>query len=184
MTIARRIAFAVAALAVPAFSLGAAPSGSTLKAKMTKAYAAVSSYKLTVLGSVRSVGVWNAPDRYQMTTTFQGKPIKTILIGNVYWIENGGKWQKSGNASNSLQVDITGLLRSAKANPSSAFSVMPDQTEDGKSVGTFGYTFKNGTSEVCNYDKTTFRATRCKSNQITILYSGYNDPSNKVANPT
>lgn len=184
MSIARRAAFAFSVLVIPAFSLGAAPSGSSLEAKMTKAYAGVSSYKLTVLGSVRSLGVWNKPDRYQMTTMFQGKAIKTILIGNVYWIESNGKWQKSGTASNSLQVDITGLLRNAKQTPSSAFVAMPDTTQDGKPVGTFGYTFKNGTSEVCNYDKTTYRATRCKSQQITILYSAYNDPSNKVANPT
>jgi len=50
-------------------------------------------------------------------------------------------------------------------------------------VGTFAYTFKNGTQETCNYDRATYRVTRCKADELILLYSAYNDPANRVTNP-
>ena len=167
------------ALAAPA----AAAPGADVKAKIYGAFATVKSYKLLVLGSVRSTGVWVAPNKYQMTTDFEGKPIKTIIQGRDYWIYTDGAWHKSGTASNNLDVDIAGLLRTAKADRGARFVAEPDQTQDGKRVGTFAYAFKNGTTETCNYDKATYRVTRCKADELTLLYSGYNDPANKVATP-
>ena len=180
----RRTAGAILlALAVP-LAAGAASAGDpALRSKIYGGFANVKSYKLTVLGSVRSLGVYVAPNKYQMTTMFEGKPIKTIIIGRDYWTYANGHWQKSGTASNSLDVDIAGLLRTAKTDPKAAFVPQPDATQDGKRVGTFLYTFKNGTEETCNYDKSTYRVTRCKANELTLLYSGYNDPSNVVAQP-
>ena len=162
---------------------GASESPAALRTKIFSAYRTVRSYRVTVLGSVRSLGVWMAPNKYQMTTDFAGKPVKTLIIGRDYWTLSAGKWQKSGTASNNLDVDIAGLIRTSKANPSVPFVPMPEQTQDGKRVGTFGYAFKNGTQEVCNYDRTTFLATRCKADELTLLYSGYNDRSNVVAKP-
>ncbi len=163
---------------------GAASAGDpALRSKIYGAFSNVKSYKLTVLGSVRSLGVYVAPNKYQMTTMFEGKPIKTIIIGRNYWTYANGHWQKSGTASNNLDVDIAGLLRNAKADPKAAFVPMPDATQDGRRVGTFAYTFKNGTEETCNYDKSTYRVTRCKADELTLLYSGYNDPGNAVAAP-
>jgi hypothetical protein len=175
----RRAAIAALALTLPVAAF-AAPAPS-LKAKVFASFASVKSYKLTVLGSVRSLGVYVAPDRYQMTTMLEGKPIKTIIIGHAYWVFADGKWEKSGTANN-LDADIAGLIRSAKNDPGSTFEALPDTLQDGKHVGTFGYTFKNGTNETCNYDKSTYRVTRCKSEELTLLYSQYNDPSNTVAN--
>ncbi len=174
------IVSAAAMCAIP-LTASAATGKDTLRAKIIGAFNGVKSYKLTVLGSVRSNGVFVKPDRYAMTTTFQGKPIKTVIIGSSYWLYSGGKWQKSGSAPNTLDVDIAGLLRNAQANPNSPFVAQPDQTQDGKKVGTFMYTFKNGAQETCNYDKSTYRATRCKGEELTLLYSGYNDPRNTVA---
>ncbi len=175
----RLIAAASLALALPGAASAAGDAG--LKPKIFAAFAGVKSYKLTVLGSVRSLGVYVKPDRYQMTTMLEGKPIKTIIVGHAYWVFANGKWEKSGTANN-LDSDIAGLIRSAKNDPKSVFAAQPDQTQDGKRVGTFGYTFANGTTETCNYDKTTYRVTRCKAEELTLLYSGYNDPSNVVPN--
>ncbi len=169
---------AAACLAAACTSSAAAADGA-LKPKIFAAFALVKSYKLTVLGSVRSLGVYVAPDRYQMTTMIEGKPIRTIIVGHAYWVLSNGKWEKSGTANN-LDADIAGLIRSAKADPQSALVPQPDQTRDGKRVGTFAYTFKNGTAETCNYDKTSYRVSRCKSEELTLLYSNYNDPSNVV----
>ncbi len=176
----RRVVAAVClTLALPIGSAGAADS--SLKPKIFAAFAGVKSYKLTVLGSVRSLGVYVAPDRYQMTTMLEGKPIRTIIVGHAYWVLSDGKWEKSGTANN-LDSDIAGLVRSAKNDPKSTFAALPDQTQDGKRVGTFQYTFKNGTTETCNYNKSSYRVTRCKAEELTLLYSGYNDPSNTVPN--
>jgi hypothetical protein len=174
---------AAVAIALPLAPVHAAPSAAALRGKVFSAYAAVTSYRVTVLGSVRSLGVWVSPNKYQMTTEFDGKTVKTLIIGHDYWTLSDGKWEKSGTASNNLDVDIAGLIRNAKANPGTAFVPMPDQTQDGKRVGTFGYAFKNGTEEVCNYDPATYLATRCKADELTLLYSGYNDRANAVAKP-
>jgi len=183
MFVLRRLAVAAvfAAFVLPG-AVGAA-SGGGLRSKIIAASDGVHSYKLLVLGTVRSFGVFVKPNRYQMTTMFQGKPIKTILIGQNYWTYSGGKWQKSGTASNNLDVDIAGLLRNAKSTPGAPFVPQPDQLQDGKKVGTFAYTFKNGTQEACNFDKKTYRVTRCKAEELTLLYSDYNNPRNTVANP-
>lgn len=166
----------------PAVPAGAA--GDTgARAKILAAFAHVTSYRVTVLGSVRSLGVWVAPNKYQMTTEFEGKPVKTIIIGHDYWIFSDGRWQKSGTASNNLDVDIAGLVRTAKSDPSVPFVPLGDQMQDGKRVNTFGFTFKNGNQETCNYDPATYRVTRCKTDELTLLYSGYNDSANRVANP-
>ncbi len=187
MSLTRRssaaLAFAILALVSPLAAESAANGGPALRSKIFTAFAGIRSYRVTVLGSVRSLGVWMAPNRYQMTTDFDGKPVKTLIVGRDYWTLSDGKWRKSGTASNNLDVDIAGLIRTAKADASIPFVAMPDQTQDGKRVGTFGFTFKNGTAEVCNYDRTTYLATRCKADELTLLYAGYNDPANRVAKP-
>ncbi len=183
--ISRAAACAVACLALvaPLSALGASSDGSNVRDKIFSAFAAVKSYKLTVLGSVRSLGVWMAPNRYQMTTEFEGKPVKTIIIGKDYWTLSNGKWEKSGTAGNNLDVDIAGLLRNAKADPKAPFVKLADRTQDGKRVGAFLFTFKDGTEETCDFDPKTYLVTRCKADELTLLYSGYNDPSNHVADP-
>ncbi len=174
---------AASCIALRTTGADAAPTGAQVRAKIFAAYRDVTSYRVTVLGSVRSLGVWVAPDKYQMTTDFDGKSVRTLIIGHDYWTFSGGKWQKSGTASNSLDVDIAGLIRTAKASPSVPFVALPDQTQDGKRVGTFGFTFKNGTEEVCNFDPATYLATRCKADELTLLYSAYNAKTNVVAKP-
>jgi hypothetical protein len=187
MPFARSIALSALAMAVGASPVAAAAAPSlgpaALRAKIFAAYQSVRSYRVTVLGSVRSLGVWVAPNKYQMTTDFGGRPVKTLIVGRDYWMLSGGKWQKSGTASNNLDVDIAGLIRNAKANPGIPFVPMPEQIQDGKRVGAFGYAFANGTDEVCNYDLATYLATRCKADELTLLYSAYNDPANVVAKP-
>ncbi len=159
-----------------------AASEAALRAHVLGAFAHVKSYRLTVLGSARSLGVWVAPDRYQMTTDIGGgAPVRTVIVGNDYWTLANGKWEHSGRVSNSLQVDIAGLFRDVKAHPGAPLVRLPDQRQDGKRVGTFGYSFKNGTDETCNYDRVSYRITRCKADEVTILYSGYNDRANRVA---
>jgi len=176
------MASAVTLAAVPRDAARAAADPG-LRTKIFGAFARVKSYRLTVLGSARSLGVWVAPNRYQMTTEIGGgKPVRTVISGSDYWTLADGKWEHSGRVSNNLDVDIAGLVRNAKADPAAPFVHLPDQTQDGKVVGTFMYSFKNGTDETCNYDRTTFRVTRCKADEVTILYSGYNDAANHVAN--
>ena len=117
-----------------------------------------------------------------MSTVIDGKPLETIFIGKNYWILADGKWQNSDTAGNNLDFDIAGLVRTAKAAPA-PFDNLPEQTLDGKRLGAFEFTFKNGTEETCNYDLKTYLVTRCKTDDLTLLYSAYNDPSNHVANP-
>ncbi len=186
MRIHRRLAAATVgaafAFAAVAGERALAVTDAALRAKVFRAFANVTSYRLTVLGSARSVGVWVAPNRYQMSTEIGGgKPVRTIIIGSDYWTLANGTWEHSGRVSNNLDVDIAGLVRNAKADPSASFVRLSDQTQDGKRVGTFMYSFKNGTEETCNYDRATYRVTRCKADEVTIVYSGYNDASNHVA---
>jgi len=136
-----------------------------------------------VLGSVRSVGVWEAPDRYQMTTEFNGKTVKTIIAGKTLWQFVDGKWEKSGTASNNLRVDVAGLVHTVKADPNAALVGQAVAMQDGKRVGTFEYTFDDGTEETCNYDLATYRMTRCKADELTLLYSDYNDPAIAIKVP-
>jgi len=169
--------------------LAAAAAGdAALRAKILDAYAGVHSYKITVLGSVKSNGVFVAPNRYQMSTEFEGKTVKTIFIGRNYWIYSNGHWQKSDDSSNTLDFDIEGLLRNARADTKAAFVRLPDTTQSGTKVGAFKYSFtsgsSSGTDEICNFDLKTYLVTRCKADELTILYSAYNDPANKVASPT
>jgi hypothetical protein len=161
----------------------AAGGDSGLRAKLLGAYQNVRSYKITVLGSVKSSGVFVAPERYQMTTQFEGKTVKTIFIGGTYWIYGDGKWQKQ-TSGNRLDYDIEGILRSLKAHPKTSLTRLPPTTRNGKSLGTFSYTFpSSGEQEICNYDPATYLVVRCKAEELTILYSGYNDPSNTVGTP-
>ena len=161
----------------------AAGGDATLRAKLLAAYAGMKSYKITVLGSVKSSGVFVAPNRYKMTTQFEGKTVKTIFIGGTYWIYANGRWEKQASG-NSLDYDVSGLLRAIKASPSSALVKLPDIVRNGKRLGTFSYTFKSsGTREICNYDPATYLVVRCKAEELTIIYSDYNDPTNTVPNP-
>jgi hypothetical protein len=175
----RRVSIA-ALLLLCATRAGAAPD---VRAKVLAAYASVKSYRIAVLGSVRSTGTFVAPDRYKMTTVIDGKPLKTIFVGKTYWIYTDGKWQKSDTAANSLDFDIFGLVRAAKTAPASSFVALPGQVVNGKPLGAFKFTFKNGSEETCNYDPATYLATRCKAEDLTILYSGYNDPSITIPTP-
>jgi hypothetical protein len=154
-----------------------------VRAKVLAAYDSVKSYRITVLGSVRSSGTYLAPNRYKMTTVIDGKPLKTIFIGKNYWIFTDGKWQKSDTTANNLDFDIAGLVRSAKQSPPSRFVTLPEQAVDGKRIGAFKYTFKDGSDETCDYDPKTFLVSRCKAEDLTILYSGYNDPTIAIPNP-
>ena len=157
-------------------------SDASVRAQVIGAFARVTSYKLTVLGSVRSVGTWVAPDRYHMTTEIEGKPLETVIVGKAYWTRTGGKWERSGTTSTNLDVDIAGLIRAAKTAPASSFTTASPQTQDGKKVGTFAFSFPDGTDETCNYDLATYRVTRCKADEVTLLYTDYNDPKNVVPN--
>jgi len=171
------VVVAAAPLAAPA-----APGDAALRDRLFAAYAKVDSYRLAVLGSVRSNGIYRAPDRYKMTTTFEGKPVKTIFIGNDYWIFSDGKWQKSDAPSSNLYVDISGLLRNAKATKAPLVR-RPDVVRDGKKLGEFAYTFKNGTQEACDFDPQTYLVRRCKAEDLTILYSDYNAVTETIARP-
>jgi hypothetical protein len=172
-----------AGLALLTLALPAAAADGNLRAKIVAAFDGVSSYRVTVLGSVRSLGVWQAPDKYQMTTEFNGKTVKTIIVGKTLWQYDGGRWEEAGTASSNLDVDIAGLVRTVRHDPKAVFVGLPDATQDGKRVGTFSYTFADGTEETCNYDRATYRVTRCKSDELTLLYSSYNDPTIKIAVP-
>jgi hypothetical protein len=179
----RKCALGLLVALLPGAALAGASGGDDVRSKIFAAFANLKSYKVTVLGSVRSLGVWVSPDKYQMTTEFGGKPIKTLIIGQDYWTLAGGKWEKSGTAGKNLDVDIAGLIRNAKANPKTPFVKLPDQTRDGKRVGAFTYAFKDGTDETCNFDLTTYFVTRCQADELTLLYSAFNDPANHVDSP-
>jgi len=161
----------------------AASGDPALRANLLAAYANVKSYKITVLGSVKSSGVYQDPNRYKMTTQFEGKTVKTIFIGGTYWIYANGRWEKQ-TAGNKLDYDVSGLLRNIKADRKAVLVKLPDIVRNGKRLGTFAYTFKSsGTQETCNYDPATYLVVRCKAEELTILYSGYNDPTNVVPTP-
>jgi hypothetical protein len=173
----------IAVLVSLAQPLSAGATDAGLRAKILAAFAGVRSYRVTVLGSVRSLGVWQSPNRYEMITEFEGKTVKTIIVGRALWQYDGAKWTQAGTASSNLDVDIAGLVRTIESDPRAVLTKLPDQTQDHKRVGTFEYTFADGTEETCNYDPSTYRVTRCKADELTLLYSAYNDPSIKVVVP-
>jgi hypothetical protein len=179
----RGAAMIVLGCALAAATPVAAAADTNLRSKVLQAFAGVKSYRVTVLGSVRSLGVWQAPGKYQMTTEFNGKAVKTIIADGALWQYVDGKWEKSGTASNNLRVDIAGLVQTVKGAPNAVLTPLPEQMQDGKRVGTFEYTFDDGTEETCNYDLATFRVTRCKADELTLLYSDYNDPSIAIKVP-
>jgi hypothetical protein len=183
LTHARSLAATLAVLiAFPVYAFGAT-GDPVLRAKLLGAYQNVRSYKITVLGTIKSSGVHVAPNRYEMTTQIEGKTVKTIFIGGTYWIYGDGKWQKQ-TSGNSLDYDIVGILRNLNAYPKSPLVRLPPTVRNGKKLGTFSYTFpKSGDQETCNYDLATYLVVRCKTDELTILYSGYNDPSNTVGSP-
>lgn len=180
--------FVSAAIASATLAIAVAPTDASaandaaLRKKIVAAFSTVKSYRLTVLGTARSLGVWVAPNRYEITTEIGGgKPVRTVIVGSDYWTFSGGKWEHSGRVSSNLDVDIAGVIRNAKANPAANFTRAADQTLDGKRVGTFAYAFDNGTEETCNFDRRTYRVMRCKADEVTILYTKYNDATNRVA---
>jgi hypothetical protein len=180
----RRASAALVLAALTPLAAAVAVNGdATLRSKLLGAYAGVKSYKITVLGSVKSNGVYVAPNRYKMTTQFEGKTVKTIFIGGTYWIFANGRWEQQASG-NKLDYDISGLLRNLKADPHAALGKLPDTLRGGRRLGTFVYTFQSsGTRETCNYDPATYLVVRCKAEELTILYSGYNDPTNVVPTP-
>jgi outer membrane lipoprotein-sorting protein len=167
-----------AVLGAPAASR-AGSADAALQNKIRSVYASVKSYRLTVLGSVRSTGDFVAPNKYEMTTDLDGKPVKTIIIGTTYWIYDQGKWEKSGDTGSSLDADIAGVIRRLKLGTASNFVRLPDQMRNGKRVGAFRVSF-GGSNEVCDFDLQTYYVTRCQRDELTILYSGFNDPSNTI----
>src|ERR1700674_439475 len=70
-----RIIAAAALVCLLPLGAGAATGDAALRGKVIDAYARVYSYKITVLGSVKSSGVFAAPNRYQMSTEFDGKTV-------------------------------------------------------------------------------------------------------------
>ena len=154
----------------------APPSPASQQAKIYAAFSALKSYRLTVLGSVRSQGVWLAPNRYEVTTDLNGQTDKTVIVGNNYWIKNGTHWDRSTLGGNSLDIDVANLLPAAKKEKKS-LTFLPPETHDGKKLGTFSVPNATGTDERCNYDLRSYRITRCKSEDVLLLYSNWNDPS-------
>ncbi len=183
--LAASLGLVLAVVSIPSASR-AASGDAVLRAKVLDAYAKISSYRLTVLGSVRSSGVFAAPDTYEVTTDIEGQRIRTVIIGSTYWIKNatGSGWTKSGTTS-SLAADIAGLVKDARSHPSRPFVRLSDQTLNGKKVGTFKYSAGDSASdETCNFDLKTYLATRCRQDELTILYASYNDRTIKVSKPT
>lgn len=168
----------------PAGGASAAAGDAALRAKLLAAYQNVKSYKIAVLGSVKSNGVFAAPNRYEMTTQFEGKTVKTIFIGGTYWVFSGGKWEKQ-SSGNSLDFDIEVIVKNLRQKGSALVPLAPT-VRSGKRLGTFSYAVpgNSGEQEVCNYDLSTYLVIRCKTDELTILYSGYNDPSNRVSAPS
>jgi hypothetical protein len=160
----------------------AAGGDPALRERLFATYAKVASYRLEVLGSVRSSGVYLSPDRYRMTTVFAGKAVKTIFIGSDYWIFSDGKWQKSDAPGNNLYVDVSGLLRNANATKT-PIARLADVVRSGKKLGQFAYTFKNGTNETCDFDLQSYLVQRCKAEDLTILYSDYNAVHDTIERP-
>ncbi len=174
--------FAVAVcLAAPARPASASASATNVPAKIYAAFGTLRSYRLTVLGSVRSQGVWVAPNRYEVTTDLNGQTDKTVIIGNSYWIKNGAHWDRSSLGGNNLDIDVANLLPKAKQQKK-PLEILASESHDGKKLGTFSVQTSTGTDERCNYDLFSYRITRCKAEDVLLLYSGFNDRANKVEN--
>jgi outer membrane lipoprotein-sorting protein len=156
-----------AVLGAPAASR-AGSADAALQNKIRSVYASVKSYRLTVLGSVRSTGDFVAPNKYEMTTDLDGKPVKTIIIGTTYWIYDQGKWEKSGDTGSSLDADIAGVIRRLKLGTASNFVRLPDQMRNGKRTGAFRVSF-GGSNEVCDFDLQTYYVTRCQRDELTSV---------------
>jgi hypothetical protein len=182
------IALVTTAAAAPSAAATAA-SPSELQAKVRAALLGAHSFVETVtikpnaiapLGGTMTFTVV-APNRYhQLVSSSLGGGDDTIIIGNQVYGRAGKGWTVqtwsdrlvTGFEGDTFDVDVV--------------SVGPDETRDGKTVGTFVMKDPRGAKDSdtlsCTYDRATFLPLHCENGFSTIAYA-YGDPGVSIETP-
>jgi len=123
-----------------------------------------------------------APNRYRQYVASQlSGTDDTIIIGHEVYGNEGKGWTVQ-TWTDRLVTGFEGDVFAVKV-----VSVGPDQTVDGKTVGSFVMVDPHGAKESdtmnCTYEKQTFRPISCSDAMSTIKYSNYDDPSVTIETP-
>jgi len=185
----RTIAAAVIALVAPAVS-ARADAPSDLQAKIRTALRAAPSFVETIkvkpnalapLGGTMTYTVV-APNRFhQVVTGLPGGSDDTIIVGHEIYGPKGKGWSVQ-TWDDRLVTGFEGDIFNVEV-----VSVGPDQTVDGKTVGTFVMKDPRGSKPsdtlACSYEKATSRPLSCNNALFAIEYSRYGDPSVTIETP-
>lgn len=122
-----------------------------------------------------------APNRFhQVVVGAPGGPDDTIIIGHEVYGRKGQGWDVQ-TWSDFLVTGFEEDIFNVKV-----LSVGPDQTADGKTVGTYVMKDPRGRREsdtlACTYDPTTFRPLGCSSDLFIVKYV-FDDPSTTIETP-
>jgi len=123
-----------------------------------------------------------APNRYRqyVLSPPTGKD-DTIIIGHDVYGNEGKGWTVQ-TWSDRLVTGFEGEVFDIKV-----VSAGPDQTVDGKTVGSFVMLDPRGAKETdtmqCTYEKGTFRPLACTASITTIKFSNYDDPAVVIETP-
>ena len=136
-------------------------------------------YPLAPVGGTMTFTVV-APNRFhQVVVGAPGGPDDTIIIGHEVYV--GGPGLDVQTWSDFLVKGLRGSIFNVKV-----LSVGPDQTADGKTVGTYVMKDPRGRREsdtlACTYDPTTFRPLGCSSDLFIVKYV-FDDPSTTIETP-
>jgi len=123
-----------------------------------------------------------APDRFRQTGTTAGAPPDdTIIIGHDVYGNEGKGWDVQ-TWSDHLVTSFEGDVLNVKV-----ASIGPDQTVDGKIVGTLVMIDPLGASDAdtlqCTYEKLSSRPLACNGTHSSIKYTNYDDPTITIEAP-
>jgi hypothetical protein len=185
-------------------------AGMAVLAKINAAQNARTSYVTTT--TARSIGVTSvatyvrsapatAGDRLsglavKMETAAGSLTIDTYIVDSTLYLSiNGSPWQKKALDTEQFKAYTGSLIDAFKTNPPVA-TLQPDRVDGGVTYGdvrivsatppslaSMSPSLPPTMSIECMYDKATYLMHECDTEQFSIAYSKFNDPSNSVELP-
>ena len=154
-----------------------------LQSKISTALKAAKSFTTMAVVTASGVVISStvvAPDRAKTSIAAGTMTMDSVLIGtDFYTSRNGSPYVKSA-----APPQVVAQLQSATELP--VASILPDVSEAGVVSGAFTTTIPGAAAPItlaCEYDKRTFRPTKCANDQYSVTYADFNDPKNVVEPP-
>jgi len=116
-----------------------------------------------------------------------------LVNGALYMSINGGKWQKRSVDPETLKAQLSSIISQGGETPT--LTLEPDRTSGAFTFGAIRIVTAtpkslaampgaSGTTTLeCTYDKASYLLHECDTDQLSIVYEKYNDPSNVVTLP-